>query len=561
MNALCQRRLSLIRRTYFIWKENSTFQKHKRSWLKSNPGKPLPSPVSPKSNKLAELLKKKRKRTSESEDAKSQTSLSSSTSGIGSSLAARPQKKRPKLALTPGVLGLRNLGNTCYLNSILQVLGHILPFTEFFLRLNISGFSSPPGSPVRSRLEEYEKQPENIFEKLTCEIDTDVSTSAVEEEMPSCNLFSTPPSPETLKPRTKRLSTSECYQRISRKTCNGLEGGSTSSAVSSSVCKQATNATTSADASETSEANSEIDDENNDVMLAEELHALLRVMWAGKHHLVAPFGLLHSVWKTIPFLRGHAQQDAQEFLQVFLDRIERELEDYVPNRKLQYEQIFYGEIQSQVNCLKCNSENRVREPFSDLPLEFPERFQSDRCSKMDSCDIYEMLSQFTNTESLGRVYSCEFCKSNQRLRRKQVLTDAEKRLAFTRLPLVLIVHFKRFRWFGRTGREKINAHVSFPFLLDLSDYVSEDIKNTSGALYNLQAVVRHHGSGFTSGHYTAYCWNHTSHFWMHFNDAKAERCTEDDVKATQAYILFYVKCDGDSKAVENEIIHIVQNAN
>ena len=554
LNALRQWRVSSIQRHYYIWKESTTFQKHKRKLEKLN----KTPPVSPPSGRLAELLKsKKRKNNSPEND---DLPLSSLKSSIGrppskktkteTSDSVEIPRKRPKIALTPGILGLRNLGNTCYLNSILQVLGHLLPFTEFFLRLNISGFSNPPQSPTP--LNKHDVLPVSPLSPLATALEEELAklTAETEESMCSSSITSS-----IRKRRIKRMSTSECYQLVSRKTCNGLEGGSTLS----SVLRHSIATDSAAVSLDNSETCSEVDEESSEVVLSEELHALLRVMWAGKHHLVAPFGLLHSVWKTIPFLRGHAQQDAQEFLQVFLDRIERELIGYSPSVKYKLEDLFYGEIASEVSCLKCNSENKVLERFSDLPLEFPERFQSSRCSKMESCNVYEMLAQFTNTESLGRVYSCEFCKSNQRLRRKQILTDAEKRLVFTKLPLILTVHFKRFRWFGRTGREKINAHVDFPFELDLSEYMGKDLGEH--ATYTLQAVVRHHGSGFTSGHYTAYCWNYTSQFWVHFNDAKPERCTEDDIKHTQAYILFYVKRNVDFQKLGFKVLNIVENSN
>lgn len=104
---------------------------------------------------------------------------------------------------------------------------------------------------------------------------------------------------------------------------------------------------------------------------------------------------------------------------------------------------------------------------------------------------------------------------------------------------------KRFRWSGRT-QQKINAHVHFPFRLDLTEFCSLPSTLIQGTMtpsssarltgispflkdggegvevgvvspcggvadacveYRLSSVIVHHGCGFQSGHYTAYCWN------------------------------------------------------
>jgi len=62
------------------------------------------------------------------------------------------------------------------------------------------------------------------------------------------------------------------------------------------------------------------------------------------------------------------------------------------------------------------------------------------------------------------------------------------------------------RWSGRNNRGKIPVHVEFGTQLDVEKYCCKDVKAES-FVYNLSAVVMHHGRGFGSGHYTSFCWN------------------------------------------------------
>ncbi|XP_072886919.1 ubiquitin carboxyl-terminal hydrolase 49-like isoform X1 [Hemitrygon akajei] len=421
---------------------------------------------------------------------------------------------RRKPVVTPGVTGLRNLGNTCYMNSILQVLSHLQKFRECFLTLDLC------------ETEELLARTTNGKTRLSNKVTLGIGPAHCIAE------------------RKHHVGTSGRYSMPS-----GLNGGA-------SVAR-------SLELIQPKEPSSK------HISLCHELHTLFRVMWSGKWALVSPFAMLHSVWSLIPAFRGYGQQDAQEFLCELLDKVQQELESegtkhriLIPfsQRKLTKQvlkvvnTIFHGQLLSQVTCLTCNYKSNTIEPFWDLSLEFPERYHclQKGANQHKECTLTEMLAKFTETEALeGRIYACDQCNSKRRKSSPKplVLTEAQKQLMIYRLPQVLRLHLKRFsycvfRWSGRNHREKIGVHVSFDQVLNMEPYCCGDSSSALGKesfIYDLSAVVMHHGKGFGSGHYTAYCYNTEGEFWVHCNDSKLNVCSVEEVCKTQAYILFYTQ--------------------
>ncbi|XP_043963755.1 ubiquitin carboxyl-terminal hydrolase 44 [Gambusia affinis] len=452
-------------------------------------GRTKKSPPCPKSHRRSSKPKSKARTTpSSSRSAQTPVRRRQSSKQEGS-----PFKRRP--TVTPGVTGLRNLGNTCYMNSILQVLSHLHVFRECFLRLDLTQALELLASAVHGQL--------------------------------------------TVKTTTQfPLS-----QRKGLQLTSGLSGG--------------------ASRGRSMELIQPKEPSSKHISLCHELHTLFQVMWSGKWALVSPFAMLHSVWQLIPAFRGYAQQDAQEFLCELLDKVQQELESTgkrtntagVPQKRLIKQvlsvvnTIFHGQLLSQVTCLACSHRSNTVEPFWDLSLEFPERYHSNsrESATQAPCHLTEMLAKFTETEALeGNIYACDQCNAARRrtCSKTVILTEAKKQLMVFKLPQVLRLHLKRFRWSGRNHREKIGVHVSFDQLLNMEPYCSPSAAGSPRPkhfLYELSAVVMHHGKGFGSGHYTAYCYNTEGGFWVHCNDSKLNVCSVEEVCRAQAYILFYTQ--------------------
>jgi ubiquitin carboxyl-terminal hydrolase 8 len=129
-------------------------------------------------------------------------------------------------------------------------------------------------------------------------------------------------------------------------------------------------------------------------------------------------------------------------------------------------------------------------------------------------------------------WNCPQCKVHR---------DAEKKIDIWKLPPLLIIHFKRFKYQG-VWRDKITTNIDFPIEnLKLDKYIlngeaRSQLKNT----YRLYAISNHSGT-LDGGHYTAMCRNYELNRWLKFDDTDVKEVNTTSIISPLAYILFYTR--------------------
>lgn len=192
--------------------------------------------------------------------------------------------------------------------------------------------------------------------------------------------------------------------------------------------------------------------------------------------------------------------------------------------------IFQGTFTNETRCLNCETVSSKDEDFLDLSVDVDQNTSISHC-----------LRGFSNTETLcsEHKYYCENCCSKQ---------EAQKRMRVKKLPMILALHLKRFKYMEQQNRHtKLSYRVVFPLELRLFN-TSDDAYNPD-RLYDLVAVVIHCGSGPNRGHYICIVKSHG--LWLLFDDDIVEKIeasaiedfyglTSDTQKTSESgYILFY----------------------
>uniref|UniRef100_A0A8D1DB06 Ubiquitin carboxyl-terminal hydrolase n=1 Tax=Sus scrofa TaxID=9823 RepID=A0A8D1DB06_PIG len=502
-----------------------------------------------------------------------------------------------------GLTGLKNIGNTCYMNAALQALSNCPPLTQFFL--DCGGLARTDKKPaicksyLKLMTELWHKSrpgsvvPTNLFQGIKTVNPTFRGYSQQDaQEFLRCLMDLLH---EELKEQVMEVE--ENLQTVT--TEETMEEDKSQSDVDFQSCESCN----SSDKAENengcrsfSEDNNETtmliqDDENNSEILKD----WQKEKMCNKINKVNSEGELDkdrdSVSETVDL-------NSQETVKVQIHGRASAQSASSPKRKKQHKKyrsvisdIFDGTIISSVQCLTCDRVSVTLETFQDLSLPIPGKEDLAKLHssshptsivKAGSCGeayapqgwiaffmeyvkrfvvscvpswfwgpvvtLQDCLAAFFARDELkgDNMYSCEKCKK---------LRNGVKFCKVQKFPEILCIHLKRFRH-ELMFSTKISTHVSFPLEgLDLQPFLAKD-SPTQIVTYDLLSVICHHGTA-SSGHYIAYCRNNLNNLWYEFDDQSVTEVSESTVQNAEAYVLFYRKSSEEAQKERRRISNLL----
>ncbi|MCJ1387614.1 ubiquitin-specific protease doa4 [Xylographa bjoerkii] len=303
---------------------------------------------------------------------------------------------------------------------------------------------------------------------------------------------------------------------------------------------------------------------------------LIRNLWKNDDRAVRPSSLRNFCARLKTDWGIDRQQDAKEFLEFLVDCLHedlntnwerRPLRPLTPEEELVRERmpvakvsqtewdryshrehsfisnLFAGQHASRLRCTTCGNTSTTYEAFYSISVEIP---------RSGHGDIHQCLRSYCQEERLSgdEVWKCPYCKCER---------EATKRITLTRLPRVLIIHFKRFSASKTESARKVHTPINFPLHgLAMEPYMAptqadpKDIGDgvpdpaiTPPFQYDAYAVMRHLGQTGNGGHYIALVRDQARGCWRKFDDTHAtdfdphKLRPEQRLQNEQAYIVFY----------------------
>ncbi|GIK03085.1 hypothetical protein Aspvir_007154 [Aspergillus viridinutans] len=410
--------------------------------------------------------------------------------------------------------GMENYGNTCYCNSILQCLYYSVPFREAVINY-----------PTRTPIESLEAALAKSLRYPNPNAHLEAEAQAEKQKAANAQRPGMPPNPQQ-KPEDK--DSPEYKKKMALQTLPLLETQNNAASYG----------------------------------MSESLFTSLKDIFESvvgsqsRIGIVRPQQFLEVLRRDHEMFRTAMHQDAHEFLNLVLNEVVANVEaeaskqplmekslpapetadsgdqssssgSKTPNTTRWVHELFEGLLTSETQCLTCEKVSQRDEVFLDLSVDLEQHSSVTSCLRKFSAE--EMLCE-------RNKFHCDNCGG---------LQEAEKRMKIKRLPRILALHLKRFKYTEDLQRlQKLFHRVVYPYHLRL--FNTTDDAEDPDRLYELYAVVVHIGGGPYHGHYVAII-KTEDRGWLLFDDEMVEPVDKNYVKnffgdkpgLACAYVLFY----------------------
>uniref|UniRef100_A0A8C6UI75 Ubiquitin carboxyl-terminal hydrolase n=1 Tax=Neogobius melanostomus TaxID=47308 RepID=A0A8C6UI75_9GOBI len=486
-----------------------------------------------------------------------------------------------------GLTGMKNIGNSCYMNAALQALSNCPPLTQFFI--DCSGLVRTDKKPALCK--SYHKLISELWHKkrLSYVVPTSLS-HGIKLVNPMFRGYAQQDTQEFLRCLMDQLH-EELKEPLTECTLTG--DGSDAEDRRDGDRSPSEDEFLSCDSSSSSDRGECGGACDGEPLLQDDCDGVRTP--TGPNVALSPTGEISEKERlkerrvSGSSLRGGSQEmdeDADVNTAAEDDTPDREDTEGVtsnPNTEVQNEEndqikrkqshyrsvisdIFDGSILSLVQCLTCDRVSTTVETFQDLSLPIPGK---EDLAKLHS-SIHQNLPVKTGVcpETYGSQVSCiptwfwgpmvtlEDCLAAffaaDELKGKHMLRNGVKYCKVLKLPEILCIHLKRFRHEVMYSY-KIGNHVSFPLEgLDMRPFLAKE-SPSQVSTYDLLSVICHHGTA-GSGHYIAYCQNVINGQWYEFDDQYVTEVHETVVQNAEAYVLFYRKSSEESIRERQKVV-------
>lgn len=285
----------------------------------------------------------------------------------------------------------------------------------------------------------------------------------------------------------------------------------------------------------------------NEQSVMNELRDLYIDLWINNNSLI-PRKFINAVKTNIDFLEIHQQNDINEFLVIFISKLNSDIcynvkltkKDLIEKNNYSTEILYdiqrfkmdiswlngvgkeyselvdllYGQSIMQIVCGNCNKITHNYEIYTSMMVPITERTNT-----LKDC-IQEYMGEElmnNNEDANSTKWKCDECKC---------MCKSKKTTKLWRNPRILIISLKRFT----KNLQKNEKQIEIPDTLDISDYTLTNQRCN----YTLSSIAFHHGS-FHGGHYTAIC-KHPDGNWYDIDDLSVSKFGNSDNSSVFKYI-------------------------